>query len=304
MENAEGHFDTVTLTEDGRTAAFTFADSHCFGIPGGDLGVHGGCIMGLCVQSTLKLVARMMPQFRLVMTSTGSFLSAPTTGPCQATMEVLKQTKNYCHVLTRLEQASGVFFLLSAVLGVSFNASSKAALRASSTAKLTMELLSMPPPKMAPVDSCTASCDTDYWSDGSRYGCHVDLLLDPSVERALKKDEHARLNAWVRMRNGNLLTFASGSYIADFMGVTLKSVFHTFRQRQPEFAVWDATLSMVVHWHQDPSEGANEWHQLSITSRVITLDRHEFEVVLWRRDGSLIFTSSQLQVLKVLAAKL
>merc|ERR1712224_709667 len=103
---------------------------------------------------------------------------------------------------------------------------------------------------------------------------------------------------------GRTHSFATTAFISDFPSASLQA----FTKQHASMSFWDATLSMTVHWYQDPSvlhEGKNagheesQWLQLRIVSRMLSLDRHEYQVAMWNVEGSLVCTSSQLQIMKI-----
>jgi acyl-CoA thioesterase len=59
--------------------------------------------------------------------------------------------------------------------------------------------------------------------------------------------------------------------------------------------VWDATISLTLHWHKPP---AGEWLRITSSSPVISRDRHEMQVLMYDEAGELVATSTQLQTVQ------
>eukprot|EP00746_Dinoflagellata_sp_MGD_P077078 gnl/MRDRNA2_/MRDRNA2_309681_c0_seq1.p1 gnl/MRDRNA2_/MRDRNA2_309681_c0~~gnl/MRDRNA2_/MRDRNA2_309681_c0_seq1.p1 ORF type:complete len:322 (+),score=45.99 gnl/MRDRNA2_/MRDRNA2_309681_c0_seq1:92-1057(+) len=317
-----GPFEDIVLQQDGKTAVFSFKEGlHQFGIDPTLRGVHGGCIIAMAIQSSIRVISQNSPKHNCVCTCTGSFVSAGKVGECLAVVEILKQTKNYTHALTRLMQGKEVVHVLSVVLSASFVGSQPLPWEGSKEEPVP-STLQLAAPSIERIDNCIQSADTQYWNPGSLlgYGRHVDLRFDPrTADRIRQSHENVKpsdgdivLNAWVRMESNVSHSFASTAFISDFASAGIQAFAHAFMRSYPTHKLWDATLSMTVHWYQDPaaltvtsdsqeSAKGSPWLQLQIASRKLSFHRHEFQVVLWAPDGSLVCTSSQLQIVKIMS---
>jgi acyl-CoA thioesterase II len=268
-----------------------------FSFSGGETILFGGAVMGVALEAMNRVMSKRQGSAHPC-TVTCTFVSAASPGKVTVQVEVVKEGRNFAHVSAKLLQNTKTILLLTAIYGAP-------------VANETIVLDGFDQPVL-PLVRATPKDDLPAVEALKRLGCNLldirigDGHAEQIMQRIAAPKEKERLSSsstvdpfptsvWCSLADDTDMTYSALPLLADYPVMDFIGFL-----RSQEDEIWDATISLTIHFHRELPLARSKWVQLRVSTPLLTSARHEMSVQMWAEDGGLIATSTQLQTLKVI----
>jgi acyl-CoA thioesterase len=247
-----------------------------------------------------EVMGRYHERFAHCVTVTSTFLSTSKPGKCTVKCEVVKEGRNYAHVLAHLTQEGNPILLLTGIFGTL-------------TGEATTFQDEFTRPNLAAPSQLPVTPNLESYTLGL-----LDIKAEPKEAEILARLgatlaykslsrgvlQNSPTSCWMALSGAqqSKMHFGAIPLLADFPAKDFISWIRD-QMRSSNNEIWDATISLTIHFHRNPSECVGRWVQLKVASPLMTSERHEMSVQMWDEEGNIIATSTQLQTIKIMGNK-